>query len=379
MISYYKIVTNTMLFDFEYSNDYCLQFINQYFEFWSSAIDSNISLTRRIIMFKKHVLTLSFISASHLVSILRFLNNVIRVVYLSKKYSNRWLSYYINKKDSINTSDLELNSIDPKDINQYINYIDYEQKQHYLFSVTDFTNLIHTNLENCNPYDIEPQPLSIKNPYTNKVFTKNELIEINKKYCSRANIPLIWHMFINNYYDIDNFKTTHYDYLLNICIPSFIDKLEESDIRFYLLDIFQFLENNNYCKDCISEKKSFRSKSIRKILIYWLETLKLGKNIDKSKLDELFKIYSLDCSIHNLIEKCISPVHKKRCDESKLVIKYIDESVDSNEIFYMNFMNPFVFSMGSYTKEDKRKDRRLYKDKRREKMRLKKGGTVKNI
>ena len=62
MISYYKIVTNTMLFDFEYYNDYCLQFINQYFEFWSSAIDSNISLTRRIIMFKKHVLTLKSFS-----------------------------------------------------------------------------------------------------------------------------------------------------------------------------------------------------------------------------------------------------------------------------------------------------------------------------
>lgn len=364
-----------MLFDYEYSNDNCLQFINQYFEIWSSNADKNISLTRRIIMFKKHILTLSSLSASHLVSILRFLNSIIRVIYLSKKYTKRWMSYHINQKDSVNTCDLELNPIQSNQIKKYINYIDYEQKQHYLFSVDDFTSLIRTNLENCNTYDIEPQPLSIKNPYTNKAFTKNELIDLNKKYCSRTSIPLIWHMFIDNYYDLESFKTNHYDYLLKICIPSFIDKLEDLDIKFYLLDIFLFLENTNYCKDCIREKKNFRSKSVRKLLMYWLETLKLGKTVEVSKLNEIFKIYNIDCSTHNLIEKSLSPLHKKRYEPPKLPIKDITGYDEMSKPFYIDFTVPLVFSMGVYTKQDKRR----YKDKRREKMRLKKNRKVKNI
>jgi hypothetical protein len=296
---------------------------------------------------------------------------------LSKKYSKKWVAYFINKKDPINTSDLELNPIHPNDTKNYINYIDYEQKQHYLFSINDFTNLIHTNLENCYTYDVIPQPQDIKNPYTNKAFTKNELIDLNKQYCANTSIPLIWHMFINCCYDLDKFKIKHYEYLLELCIPSFIDKLEDSDIRFYILDILEFLkdENKSYCQQCVSEKKNFRSKNVRKLLIYWVKTLKSGIDVDKQVVGEIFKIYKVNCSIHNLIEECISPLHKKKCDVFNKNVKNIDVFTEEIKPFYIDFSYPFEFSMGKYTKEDKRR----YKDKRREKMRLKKGRKVKNI
>ncbi len=365
-----------MLFNFEYSNDNCLKFVNDYFQIWSSKLDPSLSLTRRIILFKKHILTMSSISANHLISILRFLNTIVRRIYLSKKYSKKWLAFHINKKQPINTSDLELNSIDSTS-NNYINYIDYDRRKHYLFSINDFTSLIHTNLENCYTYDIVPLPLEMKNPYTNKPFTKDELIDLNRQYSSMTSIPLIWHMFINCYYDLDRFKAVHNDYLLEKCIPSFVDKLEDGDIRFYLCDILQFLkdEKKPYCIQCMGEKKYFRSKRVRKLLIYWVKTLKEGSDVEKSIVEDIFKIYDVNCSVHNLIEKCISPVHKKKCDTTNQTVKTIDIPIIDSKPFYIDFSYPLVFSMGTYTPEN----RRRYKDKRRKKMKLKKRGKVKNI
>lgn len=356
-----------MLFKFENSDDNCLKFVNNYFNSWITTQPTDVTLTQTIILFKSHVMGLSFISTKNLLDILRYLNRVVRVIYLSKKYLKRWKSYYINKKQPINTSDLELNPIDFTHIHKYINYIDYEQKQHYLFSINDFTNLIYTNLENCYQYDIVPQPLEMKNPYTNKVFTKNEIVDLSDQYCGLTAIPFIWHMFIDCYYDVELFKTTHYEYLLTRCIPSYIDKLEDLDIRYYLFDIFNFLEINEYCNDCIREKKHFRSKTTRKTLIYWVESLKSGKDIDDAKIEPILKLYSKKCKIHNMIEKCNMPV-------PRVLVKEIGDKIEIKP-FYIDFSYPLEFSMGTYTKEDKRR----YKDKRREKMRLKKSGKVKTI
>jgi hypothetical protein len=303
------------------------------------------------------------------------LNNISRIYYLSKKYTKKWLSFHINNKQPINTSDLELNSLNLSNFEKYINYIDYKNRQHYLFTVNDFTSLIRTNLENCYTYDVIPEPLNIKNPYTNNIFTKEELTDINCKYSRLTQIPLIWHMFINCGYDVTIFRETHYQYLLNLCIPSFVDKLEDIDIIYYLDDMFAFLFCKKYCTDCIRERKYFRDKKIRNVLIYWIHSIKLEKEIDLSKIDIVLKLYDINCKIHNPIEEL--PVQKKikmiGLDNS-ILVKDIYDTGEHKQLF-IDFTYPFVFSIGTYTKED----RRRYKNKLREKNRFKKRQNSKTI
>jgi hypothetical protein len=362
-----------MLFNFENSTDNCLEFINRYFELWCLSNDEKFSIIKKVCMFKHHIVQLKWISPNDLVKILTYLDKVSRTYYLSKKYTKKWLGHFINKKQPINTSDLELSSLDITNFSNYINYIDYKNRQHYLFTVKDFTGLIYTNLENCYMYDIVPQPLDIKNPYTNNIFTREELIDIHLKYSSRTEIPLIWNMFINCGYSINLFREEHYDYLLKLCIPSFVDKLEDVDILYYLYDIFNYLFFTTYCKECIREKKYFRDKKIRNVLIYWIRSIKLNQQIDLVKINIVLKLYSANCEIHK--EEHI-PKKKRELNKSVL-IKNIDlvNSSDESIIKYVDFSNPFIFSIGTYTEED----RRRYKDKLREKKRFKKRLISKNI
>lgn len=353
-----------MLFDFENSDDNCLIFINNYFEIWCTENAKDCSTITQICMFKNHIVRLRGISPNDLVKILKFLNKICRISYLSKKYTKKWLAHWINKKEPINTSDLELNTLDMSRFNEYVNYVDYENRQHYLFTIKDFTSLIYTNLENCYTYDIVPQPVDIKNPYTNNIFQKEELVDLHFKYSSRTEIPLIWNMFINCGYDVNVFREEHYDYLLKLCIPSFVDKLEELDILYYLEDMFIFLSCTTFCKECLKERKHFRDKKVRNVLIYWIRSIKLNKQIDITLINIILKLYSANCEIHKE-----EPIQKKKRELDKsVIIKDIcgmNESIqfiDSVNL-YINFSSPFVFTMGTYTKK---KDRR-YKDNNREK------------
>jgi hypothetical protein len=364
-----------MLFDFKNSDDNCLIFINNYFEIWSKVNAPDCSTIKKICMFKNHIVGLRGISPNDLIKILTFLNKICRISYLSKKYTKKWLAHWINKKEPVNTSDLELNTLDMTRFNEYINYIDYTNRQHYLFTIKDFTCLIYTNLENCYAYDIVPQPVDIKNPYTNNIFMKDELVDLHFKYSSRTDIPLIWHMYINCGYDVDVLREAHYDYLLALCIPSFVDKLEELDILYYLEDMFKFLSCTTFCKHCLLERKHFRDKQIRNVLIYWIRSIKLNQQIDVSKINIILKLYPVPCDIHT--EEQVQK--KKRPLDKSVLIKDIDDGRMPNQSLaddlsvkneslesvnpYINFSYPFVFTMGTYTK----KKTRRYKDNNREK------------
>ena len=347
-----------MLFDFVKSKENCLEYINRYFETWSAMNPIQCSMIIKICMFKGHIIQARYLSNKDLVKILTYLDDVSRVYYLSKKYYKKWLVHHINKKQSINTFDLELNILDISCTNDYINYIDYKNRQHYLFTIKDFTNLIHSNLENCHNYDIDPRPVNIRNPYTNKIFTKEELIEIDLMYSRLTHIPLLWHMFRNCGYDVSIFREKHYGYLLDICIPSFVDKLEDDEIIYYLEDMFIYLLYTDYCQKCIQARNHFRTKCVRNVLIYWIHSIKLDKVIDVEKINIILELYNKNCETHNAI---------KRLKRSSIAVKDIDDEVSTSN-FCIDFSYPFIFSMGTYTKI---KDRR-YKDNSRMKNRLKK-------
>jgi hypothetical protein len=125
--------------------------------------------------------------------------------------------------------------------------------------------------------------------------------------------------------------------------------------------MFKFLSCTRFCKNCLLERKHFRDKKIRNVLIYWIRSIKLNQQIDVAKINIILKLYCVTCDIHT--EEQVQK--KKRPLDKSVLIKDIDVNNESIESFnqYINFSYPFVFTMGTYTKKKSRR----YKDNNREK------------
>lgn len=338
------------MFYFENISDYRIKYLDFYFKIWNTPEKDILFFNTKMYLFKIYILANTFIPPDIVILSIEYVDNIIRKNYLLKKYSKKWITYHINKKSPINTCDLELTEID--DSKQYINYIDYEQKQRYLFTMIDFKKLIRSNLEHSYAYEMIPEPLSIKNPYTNKEFTVSELIQIN---CKLENMPLIWHMFVDSGYDVDNLRLAHYNYLTTLCIPSFVDQLEDLDILYYLNDIFTYFSIEFYCTECVKERVHFRSKILREFLIDWLSCIKFGKIINDTYKDIIVRLYKVNCPLHTerVVIKRSKNIHKEQTVKSYGT--------------YLNLSIPFEFTIGTYTKEDRKNDKLKKRDKLRQK------------
>lgn len=258
-----------------------------------------------------------------------YIDNRIRSYYLFRKYTKKWLIKYINNKEPVNTEDLELNTI--YDNKYYINYIDFTERKRYLFSENDFKKMVTSSLQNSYEYDIDPDPIPIRNPYTNKKFTKTELRMFNN---SVRDMPIVWSMFVDSDFDIIKFKYKYYSRLLDICIPNYVDKLGDLDIIDYLIDIFIY-SNTDYCTKCIIDKRDIRSRSVNNALISWIKYLKLNVSISTKSIDNLQKIYNKTSCFH--------------------IIKNNKNNVRdiSYNMLDLDFTKP-LFCVGYKTKEDKK-------------------------
>jgi hypothetical protein len=193
---------------------------------------------------------------------------------------------------------LELNDIDEKnEYKLYINYIDYKERKRYIFTQNDFKKIVKTSLEHSYVYDIVPDPIPIKNPYTNKEFTKTELRMFNQVL---SDMPLIWNMYVDCNYNLNDFKYKYYDYLLPLCIPSYVDQIDDNDIRYYLNEIFDHVGSIYFCSKCINDLEHIRTKKIKDILIDWISYLKNGTMLLRSTIDKLKRIYGTEYCIHNI-------------------------------------------------------------------------------
>jgi len=349
------------MFYFETVSEPSLRFLRFCFLTWYTSDKHCFTYQQKMNMFKQHLFRQPFISTYVFIQCYNYINGMIRKHYLAKKYTNQWITYTISKKPFINSTDLELNPFN--DRKPYLKYIDYEERKNYRFSVSEFIKMVRSNLEHSYIYDLAPEPLPIKNPYTNKIFTKEELIRFN---VSLYKMPLVWHLFVDSGFDISKMKENHYEYLLSICIPSFIDQLEETDIVLYIQDIFEFYSITTYCKKCIEEKKYLRNKIVRETLIQWIKTIKFStENLRSANLKNMFKLLSLydaECQIHTKKREIL----KRR--RVGITDGQIVKNIDTNCTVFLDLSKPFEFTMGTYTEEDQRE----YKDKRREKNRLKK-------
>jgi hypothetical protein len=299
-------------------------------------ISTNI---RELILFKKYLNdTYKFLYISN--DILKVYNahidSRIREYYITEKYSKIWLTYHINKKNPVNSLDLELNVIDE---NICLNYIDYKERKRYIFTHKDFKKIAETCLMNSYEFDIEPHPMMIKNPYTNNEFTKNELSYFNSRL---KHMPVIWHMFTDSDFDILKLKYRYYSYLLDICMPSYVEKLDDSDIEEYIIDICINC-NIQYCHKCISEKNNIKSKKVKNVLINWLRSLKFSNNFSDKYINVIRNIYGENyCCCHK---------------------EYIGNKEDIElNMLYIDFSKP-LFCVGYYDKDEEKK---RYIQKRRD-------------
>jgi len=270
-----------------------------------------------------------------------------RKYYLIQKYTKKWLNFYINKKEPVNNTDVELNDIDlnnPK--KYYINHIDYKEHKRYLFSQNDFCKIIKTCLENSYDYDIEPSPMNIKNPYTNKEFSKTELRSFNTKV---RDMPILWIMFVDSDYDLVKFKYKYYDYLLELCIPNYVDKLEDQDIIDYIMDIF-FHYNKRYCSKCLLSKKYIKEKKVKNCTIDWLRYLKLNKSFQLKHITYLGSIYGkFSCSCRR-----VNHIHNNNNNNNNNNI-HNNNNNNNNEYDFtigINFTQP-LFTIGYKGENDK--------------------------
>jgi hypothetical protein len=270
---------------------------NPIFLFWKSQLkpgNTNRSITGHIVDFKRYVIGNKFINETAREVIFLEIDILVRRAYLSYKYAKLWLIKYIHRKRPVNGFDLGLDEID-ENIKNVITYVDIRARRKYLFSQKDFKKLIKSSLENSYMYDHLPQPLPLRNPYTNKEFHTTDLIDIDRILIDS---PLIWKMFRDCKYNLERFKITNYTYLTICCTGSFVDQMDGSDITFYIEDIFMYYNVKNYCTKCVQDISNIRNKKLRNILINWFlfqKHLGIFTQIDLISLCEIFK---LDCLVH---------------------------------------------------------------------------------
>lgn len=262
--------------------------------YWNTPDKSHLSKIKKRCMFKSYILTHPNIDDIIINKCIEILDSYFRYKYLIKKYSKLWLNFLINKKPSVNTTDLSLNVINTINPINTINYIDYKEKKRYIFTIDDFRKMAKNNLEHSYNYDMIPQPISIKNPYTNKEFKKDELKNINSKL---FDMPLVWHMYVNCDYNIIKLRQKYYNFLQEMCVSSFVEQMDDDDIIFYLRQIFIYFDIN-YCSKCIEEKNHIKSNSITKIIKDWVLSINFNILFSRDYADKISKLYSIIECIH---------------------------------------------------------------------------------
>lgn len=268
---------------------------NPIFLLWITQIRTIKSINSHMMDFRRYLMNNKFISERVRNESLTCVEEVLRRAFLSYKYGKLWLEYCIKRKAAINDFDLELNEIDEnkKDV---IVYVDLRERRKYLFSQKDFRKLIMTNLEHSYIFDHMPQPLPIKNPYTNKEFNKFELIDIDNML---VDSQLIWKLYRDCKYNLERFKIVNYNYLLISSVGSYVDQLEKEDLVFFIEDIFIYYNYTKYCTKCVSNTDNIRNRRLRGILMNWFlfhKKLAIFRQNDLNLLCEMFKI---DCDKHN--------------------------------------------------------------------------------
>jgi len=293
-----------------------------------------------------------------------FIDNKSRYIYLTSKYKKKWLDNCINKKLPINLYDLELNPINPH--KYYINYIDYKERKRYLFTFNDFKKIACSSLQHCYAFDIIPEPMHIKNPYTNKKFTSVELANINKKL---YDMPPVWNMFVESKFNIFNLKKNYNYHLIPLCIPSYVDQLSDDDIIQYFEDLFDEYDIN-YCEEClIRDHKDIGTQKVKDILIEWVKCINFNNIMSRDTIEKVRHIYGLLYCPHNNIQ----------INDPNNILNILNEKEEEKEfLLNIDFIKP-LFCAGYKDKNDKKLYIKRQREKAKKREKIERKNKVKEI
>jgi hypothetical protein len=294
------------------------------FLLWKSQIRTVKSMNSHIVDFKRYLINNKFIGDTVRNELNNRVDEILRKAFLSYKYGKLWLVNCIKRTKSVNDFDLELGEIDEnkKDV---IVYIDIGVRRKYLFSQKDFRRMIKSNLENSYVFDHLPQPLPIKNPYTNREFSKLDLIEIDSMLIDS---PLIWNMYRDCKYNLERFKLINYNYLMVCSAGSYVDQLEKEDLVFYIEDIFMFYNIVKYCEKCVEDIGELKNRQLRSILMNWFLFQRRLGIFTQDELNLLCEMFKMNCLKHKKEEATVTYF-----DSSIINIEFTGGPIEENFVF----------------------------------------------
>ncbi len=143
--------------------------------------------------------------------------------------------------------DLYMNEINPNDKKTLVLL---QNGKLYYFSVSDLSKIIKNSITHAASY-LFPEPLPIKNPFTNIIFTKSDLYNIYFKlrdsYCV---IPYLIELFFRYNFDIFYLRKWHEKELLKHIIDTYIRDAPLSHLYDECLDmLYQYGFDRNICPD----------------------------------------------------------------------------------------------------------------------------------
>jgi len=152
----------------------------------------------------------------------------IEMIFLAQKHYNAFAklaNIYRHKKQSTIVNDLLLNPIDINSPNTMIIY-DKTANSKYVFTLNDLINHIETALSNTSHYFCEPLP--IRNPYNNIIFTKSTLYNIYYKLKSSSFLmPILYHYYFLCDFDLKMFALKYEEAIRDAYIDRLMYKSDE--------------------------------------------------------------------------------------------------------------------------------------------------------
>lgn len=306
-------------------------FLESFRSLWKDKF-LDLKYTYRNFKFINEVQSNVFLESSRKNYIINNLFLETREIYLSKKFYYKWRRFILNKKKSTNHLDLELNPLDKKN-NVYV--FDFINNRKYTFTQKEIKKVIENSLFCSFNYEPEPKPMPIKNPYTNLEMTIYQLKDIDIQL---EDSLFIWDCYKNNNWNLKKMLIYHLPYLQLKCIEYYVLSLDKEELRYYLEDIVKFINNGSYdnrkiCNKCLKDERRYKEKNVIRIIIEWIEFLKLKRNIQEIKftIDKLYNVFNSNCSIHN--KKTI----KKKSAKELFLFPTTNININDNKsIFHFN-------------------------------------------
>ena len=185
----------------------------------------------------------------------------------------------------------------------------YENNMLYHFRITDIINIIHNALSHSPNFF--PEPLKIKNPYTNIPFSKSNLYNIYFAIDkSPFKIPMLYEEFFANQFNLKQF-TKYNEHLIR-----------EASIK-------------NFCKNALLEQRLYYLYRMMEKYYRITQKIKINKDFPSRKIVEVFEHFHF---LKLFLYSEYSLIVTKKLDNKTLLKKTLKKFVRLNPMFGQKYI-----------------------------------------